>query len=253
MATPTFPTSGTTAFSLDVVHLAEEAWERCGVEIRSGYDLRTARRSLSLMFLEWANRGYNLWTVDGPYSITLIPGQATYNLPADTIDLIDHVIRTGVIGSAGQSDLNITRISLPTYLTIPNKLAQGRPIQVWINRQGAQNNSATSGPPGFVTGIQFPQITVWPIPDASQTWAFVYYRLRQIQDADGGASGQDLPARFLPVAVAGLAYYLAMKIPEAFPRLQFLKSVYDEAWESAATEDREKASVRLVPRLSFTR
>lgn len=252
MTAPTYPTSGTTAFNLDVTQLVEESWERAGAEVRSGYDLRTSRRSLSLMFLEWANRGINLWTVDGPYTIVLVPGQATYNLPADTVDLIDHVIRTNP-GGFSQADLNITRIALPTYLTIPNKLNQGRPIQVWINRQGAQNDAALTGATGYVPGVQNPTITLWPIPDASQVWQFVYYRLRQIQDAGNGLNGQDIPSRFLPVAVAGLAYYLSMKIPEAFPRMQMLKAVYDELWENAATEDREKASVRFVPRQSFMR
>jgi hypothetical protein len=253
MTTPTYPTSGTTSFNLDVTQIVEDAYERCGSELRSGYDLRTARRSLGLMFLDWANRGYNLWTVDGPYTITLIQGQATYNLPADTVDLIDHVIRTGAGSAFSQQDLNITRIALPTYLSIPNKLSQGRPIQVWIDRLGSQNDSATTGATGYVTGTQYPTITVWPIPDGSQTWQFVYYRIRRIQDPGNGVEGQDIPFRFLPVAIAGLAYYLSMKIPNALPRMQMLKAVYDEQWENAATEDREKASVRFVPRQSFMR
>jgi hypothetical protein len=250
MSAPTYPTSGTTAFNLDLATLCEEAYERCGIELRSGYEMRTARRSLSLMLLDWSNRGINLWTVDGPYSVTLVPGTATYNLPVDTVDLLDHVIRTGAGNTATQTDLSITRISESTYITIPNKLTQGRPIQVWINRQGGANNTAMGGtnPPTF---------TVWPIPDSSTSWVFVYYRLRRIQDAGTGINGQDIPYRFLPVLCAGLAYYISIKVPmppqEAMMRIPMLKAQYDEAWDAASTEDREKASIRLVPRMSFSR
>jgi len=245
MTTPTYPTSGTTNFNLDTSTLVEEAFERCGQELRSGYDFRTARRSLSLMFLEWANRGINMWTIDGPYSVTLVQGTATYNLPNDTVDLLDMIIRTSS-GSVIQQDLNITRISESTYITIPNKLVQGRPIQVWINRQGGNNNSNVSLPSG-----PSPQFTVWPIPDGSTTWTFVYYRIRQIQDAGTGIQGQDIPARFLPAACAGLAYYLSLKIPQAQIRIPMLKQAYEEEWLRAASEDREKASTRLVPRIGF--
>jgi hypothetical protein len=212
---------------------------------------------MGLLFLDWGNRGYNLWTVDGPYSVTLVQGQATYNLPADTVDLIDHVIRTDAGQEYLQTDLNISRISLPTYLSIPNKLIQGRPIQVWINRQGAQNDQAVSpnsnaANPNYVEGIQYPQFTVWPTPDGSQTWTFVYYRVRQIQDVGStGYNGVDIPPRFLPALVAGLAYYLSLKIPGAMERTPLLKQIYDETWEMATGEDREKAAVRLVPRQSF--
>lgn len=226
-------TSGTTNFSLDLTELVEEAFERCGAELRSGYDLRTARRSLNLLFADWANRGINLWTVEQG-SITLVSGTATYNLPSDTVDLLEHVIRTGAGLASTQADLNITRISVSTYATIPNKLTQARPIQVYINRQAP-----------------IPTITVWPIPDASTTYTFVYWRLRRIQDAGAGVNTMDVPFRFIPCMVAGLAYYLSMKIPGALERMQVLKAQYDESWESASTEDREKAAIRLVPRQQF--
>jgi hypothetical protein len=226
-------TSGTAAFNLDLTEIVEEAFERCGSEMRTGYDLRTARRSLNLMFADWANRGINMWTFEQG-SITMVPGTATYDLPADTVDLLEHVIRTGAGNSATQADLTITRISVSTYATIPNKLAQARPIQVWIERLQAA-----------------PRITVWPIPDASQTYTFVYWRLKRIDDAGGGVNTMDVPFRFIPCMVAGLAYYLALKIPGGADRLGVLKQQYDEAWQLAADEDREKASVRFVPRQMF--
>jgi hypothetical protein len=233
------PTSGTSNFNLDLNLLIEEAFERCGAELRTGYDLRTARRSLNLLTIEWANKGINLWTIEQG-SISMVQGQITYNLPVDTIDLFDHVIRTQT-GQA-QTDININRISADTYLTIPNKNAQGRPIQVWINRQsGAQNPS----------GIQYPQINVWPCPDQNDYYTFVYFRLRRIQDSGEGITEQDIPFRMLPAMVAGLAYHLSLKIPGAIERSAMLKAMYDEAWEQAADEDREKAPLRLAPRQMF--
>lgn len=226
-------TSGTTAFNLDLTELVEEAFERCGAELRTGYDLKTARRSLNLLFADWANRGVNLWTVEQG-SITLVTGTATYNLPADTVDLLEHAIRTGAGVASTQADLNITRISVSTYATIPNKLTQARPIQVYINRQSP-----------------IPNITVWPVPDASTTYTFVYWRLRRIQDAGTGVNTMDVPFRFLPCMVAGLSYYLSMKLPGALERMQVLKMQYDEAWDFASTEDREKAAIRFVPRQQF--
>ena len=232
-------TSGTTSFNLDLNLLIEEAFERCGAELRTGYDLRTARRSLNLLTIEWANKGINLWTIEQG-SIPMVQGQITYDLPVDTIDLFDHVIRTQT-GQA-QTDININRISADTYLTIPNKNAQGRPIQVWINRQsGAQNPS----------GIQYPNINVWPAPDQNNFYTFVYFRLRRIQDAGEGIATQDIPFRMLPAMVAGLAYHLSLKIPGALERSVMLKGMYDEAWEQAADEDREKAPLRLAPRIMF--
>jgi hypothetical protein len=226
-------TSGTTAFNLDLTEIVEEAFERAGSEMRTGYDLRTARRSLNLLFADWANRGLNMWTFEQG-TIALVPGTATYNLPADTVDLMEHVIRTGAGSASTQADLTITRISVSTYATIPNKLQQARPIQVWIERRQ-----------------EIPTITVWPVPDNSQVYTFVYWRLKRIDDAGTGIDTMDVPFRFLPCMVAGLAYYLALKVPNGAERLPVLKQQYDEAWDLASTEDREKASVRFVPRQMY--
>ena len=168
-------------------------------------------------------------------------GQITYDLPADTIDLLEHVVRTQ--SGQGQTDINISRISVDTYATIPNKNAQGRPIQVWINRQ--------SGADYPVTGVANPQINVWPAPEQSNYYTFIYWRLRRIQDAGSGVTTQDIPFRFLPVLVAGLAYHLSMKIPGALERTQMLKMEYEELWQQAADEDREKAALRIAPRQMF--
>jgi hypothetical protein len=222
-------TSGTTAFNMDLTELVEECYERCGSELRTGYDLRTAGRSLNLMFSSWANRGLNMFTYEQG-SINLVPGQATYDLPADTVDLLEHVIRTGAGSQSTQADLTITRISVSTYATIPNKLQQARPIQVWIER------------------LDTPRITVWPVPDNSQPYVFVYWRLRRMQDAGTGVNTMDMPFRFYEAMTAGLAYHLALKIPGAMDRLPILKQQYDEAWDLASSEDREKAAVRFVPR-----
>ena len=234
-------TSGTAASNLDINDIIEEAYERCGVEVRTGYEHRTARRSLNLLFADWANRGINLWTIEQG-SIPLVQGQITYDLPVDTVDLLEHVIRTGAGNAATQADLTISRISVSTYATIPNKLQQARPIQVWVNRQ-----SGATTP----TGVNAPQINVWPAPDGSQSYTFVYWRMRRIQDSGGGVNTQDVPFRFLTCLVTGLAYYLALKIPEALNRLEPLKQMYDEAWDLAAGEDREKAPDRLVPRRMY--
>jgi hypothetical protein len=225
-------TSGTAAFNLDLSEIVEEAFERVGSELRTGYDLRTARRSLNLLFADWANRGINMWTIEQG-SIPLVPGVATYDLPTDTVDLLDHVIRTGAGSASTQADLTISRISVSTYATIPNKLQQARPIQLYIDRQLT------------------PNVTVWPIPDNSQAYTLVYWRLRRIQDAGDGVNTMDVPFRFVPCMVAGLSYYLAMKIPGGLERLGVLKEQYDEAWYIASTEDREKATERLVPRQYF--
>ena len=235
-------TSGTSTFNLDLSELVEEAFERCGREMRTGYDLRTARRSLNLLTIEWANRGINLWTIEQG-SIPMVTGQSTYNLPVDTIDLLDTVIRTGT--GQNQTDINISRISESTYSTIPNKNAQGRPIQVWINRQ--------SGADYPTTGTNNPKIVVWPTPNApGDQYTFVYWRLRRIQDSGTGVSTQDIPFRFLTCMVAGLAFYLASKLPEMMPdRILFLKSEYEQQFQLAADEDREKASIRFVPRNNF--
>jgi len=229
-------TKGTSTFNLDLNNLVEEAFERCGAELRTGYDMRTARRSLNLLTIEWANRGINLWTVDQG-SIALTQGTITYNLPVDTIDLLDHVIRTGT--GTNQNDINISRISSSGYSTIPNKNSQGRPIQVWVDRQ--------SGATDPTDGVVYPTINVWPVPD-NGNYTFVYWRLRRIQDAGNGVNTQDIPFRFLPCMVAGLAYYLSLKLPEAANRIEMLKLAYEEQWNFAAAEDREKASLRVAPR-----
>jgi len=234
-------TSGTASFNLEVTDLIEEAFERCGVELRTGYDLRTARRSMNLLTIEWANRGINLWTIEEG-SIALVPGTATYNLPVDTIDLLEHVVRTSP-GTSNQTDINISRISVSTYSTIPNKTSTGRPIQIYVDRK--------SGATDPVSGIQYPTATVWPVPEAGSAYTLVYWRMRRIQDAGNGADTQDIPFRLLPCLVAGLAYYLSLKLPEAMNRIDMLKMAYEEQWTYASGEDREKASVRFVPRDMF--
>jgi hypothetical protein len=300
-------TSGTSTFNLDLNNLVEDAFERCGKELRTGYDLRTARRSLNIMTAEWANRGINLWTVE-PGQINLEQGRIMYPLPVDTVDLLDMVTRTGT--GQNQQDININRISESTYITIPNKNATGRPIQVWINRQSGQENptsiltaealdatettitlTSTVGLAQFgfikvdnetiqyggisgndlidcIRGVNnttaathltaskiyvqnLPTVNVWPAPDQSNFYQFVYYRLRRIQDAGNGVTVEDVPFRFIPCMVAGLAYYLSQKLPGAETRIEMLKADYEQAFQLAADEDREKASVRFVPRDSF--
>jgi hypothetical protein len=308
-------TSGLTSFNLDLNDMVEEAFERAGSELRTGYDLRTARRSLNLLFADWANRGVNMWTFE-QNTITLVTGQPTYALPDDTVDLLDHVIRTNANVASNQADLTITRISMPTYATIPNKLTTGRPIQVWVQRLTGGSNAltgtvqatisatdttipvsslvgiptagfitigteligfnetapATSTTPAYLynctrgqdgttaathaTGaamslVQKNSITVWPTPSAGTTYQFVYWRMRRIQDAGGGTKTMDVPFRFVPCLAAGLAYYIALKVPEGLQRLDVLKQQYDEAWDRAAGEDQEKAAVRFVPRQMY--
>ena len=244
-------TSGTAAFNLSFDEITEEAFERVGRELRTGYDLRTARRSMNLLLAEMANRGINLWTVEQGF-IPMVTGQATYNLPVDTVDLLDHVVRTGT--GQNQIDISITRIAEPTYATIPNKNAQGRPIQVWIQRMtGAQY--PLPGPNGTdpVTGINAPKITVWPTPnDPGSQYTFVYWRLRRMQDVNGAVNTMDIPFRFLNCMIAGLAYYLSMKLPDvAGDRIMALKADYMEQLQLAMDEDRDKSPVRFVPRNMF--
>ena len=239
-------TTGTATFNLDLNDLVEEAFERAGSELRTGYDLRTARRSLNLLTIEWANRGINLWTIEQG-QITLTTGVGVYPLPVDTIDLLDQVIRTNAGSASNQTDINISRISESTYSTIPNKLTQGRPIQVWINRQ-----SGATTP----TGVNAPTINIWPTPNAPDNqYMFVYWRLRRINDAGDGSNTQDIPFRFLPAMVAGLAYYLSVKIQGTDPnRVMGLKADYEQQFQLASEEDRDKSSIRWVPRnMSYTR
>ena len=307
-------TSGLDTFNLDLNDLVEEAFERCGLELRTGYDLKTARRSLNLLTIEWANRGINLWTIEQG-QIVMNTGQAIYPIPTDTIDLLDTVVRTNNGQANNQIDINITRISESTYITIPNKNANGRPIQVWINRQsgqianiaqatlavgypitstdttitvtdasqlptsgfinigtetigyqnivGNQILNAWRGQNGTTASAHFaldsvyvnnlPSINVWPTPNApGNQYTFVYYRLRRIQDAGSGMNIADIPFRFIPCMVAGLASQLSMKLPNVDPgRVQMLKIEYEQQWQLAADEDREKASDRFVPRQLF--
>jgi len=302
-------TTGTSAFDMDFTEIAEEAWERAGREMRSGYDLRTARRSMNLMTIEWQNRGINMWTIEQG-TIDLVQGLSTYPLPTDTIDLMEHVIRTGQANASTQADLTITRISVSTYATIPNKLTQARPIQVWVQRlsgqtsqtaltlDGAINATATTITLDSTVGLaaagyiqldseiiyyqyisgnvlnvcsraqanttaashadntavfvpQLPAVTVWPTPDGSTSYQFVYWRLRRVQDAGSGVTTADMNFRFLPCLVAGLAYYIAMKVPDLITRMEMLKMAYEEQFQLAAGEDREKASSLFVPRQQF--
>lgn len=308
-------TSSVSAFNLDLSEMVEEAFERAGSEMRTGYDLRTARRSMNLLFADWANRGVNMWTFEQDV-ITLVQGQPTYALPDDTVDLLEHVIRTNANSQSNQSDLTITRISVSTYATIPNKLNQGRPIQLWIQRLSAQDSllpgtlqaaitntstsipitslvnvpnagfvkigteligfneyqAATSTTPAYLLNCtrgqgnttaashsvgdliyysQKQSVTVWPTPDGSQSYQLVYWRMRRLQDAGNGVNTMDVPFRFIPALAAGLAYYIALKVPNGLERLTVLKSQYDEAWNNAAQEDQEKAAVRFVPRQMY--
>lgn len=308
------PTSGTSIFNLDLNNLIEEAFERCGAELRSGYDLRTARRSLNLLTIEWANRGINLWTMEQG-SFPLVTGQAIYPIPVDTIQILDTVIRQNP-GTLNQIDINISNIAEPTYSSIPNKLTQGRPIQYWFNRQSGNENpttitlaqdinatdttitlSSVSGlaVAGFIkinnetisypnidtatnqlincargqngttaTGhsvIGTPAITVqnlpcvnlWPTPNPpGDQYTFVYWRLRRMQDAGNGTTIQDIPFRMIPCMVAGIAYYLGMKLPTVDNmRRAELKADYEEQWMLASSEDRETAPLRIVPRNLF--
>ena len=223
-------TSGSTAFNMDFTEIAEEAWERAGREMRSGYDLRTARRSMNLMTIEWQNRGINMWTIDSG-TINLVKGTSQYTLPADTIDLMEHQIRTNSGNSNTQSDLTISRISVSTYASIPNKLSEGRPIQLYIERLR-----------------DAPEVNVWPVPD-NDNYVLYYWRMRRIEDAGSGVQTADMNFRFFPCLVAGLAYHIAMKVPELVQRIPMLKAVYDEQFDMAAGEDREKTSARFVPRI----
>ena len=223
-------TSGSVTFNPDFTELAEEAYDMAGVEMRSGYHLRSARRSLNTMFLEWANRGINLWTVESGTQ-TLTAGTGSYTMPADTIDLIEYFIRTDSGNTSTQSDSRLNRISVSTYAAIPNKLSQGLPIQIYIDRQQAA-----------------PVVYLYPVPDSAETYTLFYYRIARIEDVGAPASNTlDLPARFLPCATAGLAYYLSIKHAEQPERVMALKSLYEEQWRFAAEEDREKSSVRFVP------
>lgn len=226
-------TSGTTTFNMDFPEIAEEAWERAGREMRSGYDLRTARRSMNLLTIEWANRGINLWTI-AEAEASLTKGDLDYSLNSNAIDVLEINLRTDDGDIAKQRDLPLTRTSASVYASIPNKLTQGRPTQVWVDRQRGGNIAH-----------------VWPVPDKTDVYKIHYFYLRRIEDAGEGAYNADMPYRFLPCLVAGLAYYIAMKTPELSDRVVMLKQIYDEQFELAASEDREKTAARFVPRIGY--
>ena len=226
-------TSGTTSFAPNFLEIAEDAFERAGREMRTGYDLRTARRSLNLLTIEWTNQGLNFWVIEQG-TVPLVAGTATYTLPADTIDILEHVVRIYPDNTQLQTDFNLTRISASTYANIPNKLTQAQPLQIVVNRLR-----------------DAPTVTLWPVPDNVQSYTLAYWRMRRIQDAGSGVETPDIPFRFYPALIAGLAYYIAMKIPEGSDRLIMLKQEYDRQWDLAAGEDRERASQRWVPRRQF--
>jgi hypothetical protein len=316
-------TTGSATFDLNFNEIAEESYERCGHEMRTGYELRTARRSLNLLLSEWANRGINLWTIEQG-SIPLYANQITYPIPNNTVDLLETIIRTGA--NANQTDINITRISVSTYSTIPNKLATGRPIQIYMDRQGGQTYTFTATLAESITATQttvpvttlvrvpyagyvkiqdevmyyygtstlaenqatgnaswptlnnvvrgqnntvadahldgeaiantnFANVTVWPAPDqgsiSNPYYTLIYWRLRRLYDAGSGVNVEDVPFRFLEPMISGLSWRLSLKVRGGLERTQMLKSQYDDAWQLAMEEDREKASIRFVPRQSF--
>jgi len=216
-------TSNSRDFDLDVGELIEEAYERCGLEVRTGYDARTARRSLNLMFADWANRGLNLWTVKQE-TVSVVSGTATYTLDATYVDLLEVVLR-----NSGGTDFTLTQMSRNEYLTIPNKTSTGQPSQYFFDRQ------------------TIPTITLWSTPNASFT--LVYYYVRRIQDADALTNTTDAPFRFLPCMAAGLAYYIAIK--KAPDRIQILKSIYEEEFQRAAAEDASSTPLKLTPNMSY--
>tara|TARA_Y100000401_G_C8311949_1_gene220258 strand:+ start:357 stop:1052 length:696 start_codon:yes stop_codon:yes gene_type:complete len=223
-------TSGTYTFNLDLGDVMEEAYERCGLELRSGFDYRTARRSLNLLMLDWQNRGLSLWAVKGATE-TLTPGQGAYPLTSEKLDIVEAFMRTNAGDTTKQSDLTMQRISIAQYSHQTNKLLEGRPIQYWVERA-----------PSGIT------VNVWPVPDASQTWTFGYYYMERIEDAGTPASlNMDVPARFLPCLTAGLAYMIAQKKPEAIQLVPMLKELYEEQWTMAADSAREKAALYVVP------
>jgi|TARA_R100000773_G_scaffold39845_1_gene35532 hypothetical protein len=219
-------TSNSRNFSLDVGEIIEEAYERCGLEVRTGYDSRTARRSLNLMFAEWANRGLNLWTVKQGTQ-TLTQGTSAYTLTTDSVvDLLEVTLRRD------STDFELVRISRGEYATIPNKTTQGRPSQYYFDRQIA------------------PVINLWNVPENS-TDQLIYYFVQRIDDADALVNTTDMPFRFYPCMVAGLAYYIGMK--RAPDRLQMLKAVYEEEFQRAADEDEGRTPLKLQPSLDYLR
>lgn len=226
-------TSGAVSFSPDVGELVEEAYERAGLQMVSGYDLRTARRSIDLMLMEWANRGINLWCVSED-EITMVDGQGAYTAinatPNVAVSILEAVLRTDDGDVNNQSDYDLARISRSTFMSIPSKLSKGRPTQIYVDRQQGEI-----------------KMNLWPVPN-DVTQKLVYTYIRRMEDSGpGGTYDPDVPDRFWPALVAGLAYNIALKKPEAGQRIQMLKQVYDEQFQYAAEEDREKAPFRLYP------
>ena len=217
--------SGSRDFNLDVGEVIEEAYERCGIEVRTGYDARTARRSLNLMFADWANRGINMWTVKSE-TVTLTQGTSAITLAADVVDVLEIVLRRD------GTDFEITRISRGEYVTLPDKTTQGRPSQFYFDRQ--------------ITPI----LNLWATPENS-TDQLVYHYVRRIDDADTLVNTTDMPFRFYPCMVAGLAYYIAMKrTPD---RIQMLKTVYEEEFQRASDEDEDRVPLKLQPSMQYLR
>lgn len=218
-------TSGTKSFELDVSEYIEEAFERCGIEARTGYDLKTAKRSLNLLLADWANRGLNQWTIE-QVTTPLLTGIGSYSLGASTIDVLSPVVVRQYAGTSNQQDIEILRISRGDYLTTPNKETRGRPIEFFVDRQVN------------------PEILIWPLPDSTD-YSLVYDRLVRMDDAGAYTNTMQLPFRFYPCLAAGLAYYIAMK--RAPDRVQILKAVYEEEFQRAAEEDRDRASLMITP------
>ena len=218
----------------DIPDIFEEAYQRAGLELRTGNDLRNARRSFNILTMEWQNRGLNLWTIEaGTQALTA--GTATYTLPADTVDVIEHQIRTGT--GTNQVDTNLTRVSVSTYSQQSSKNSTGKPTQIFIQRLAGSTT-----------------VTFWPVPDSADTYTLSYFRIAGIDGISSGIDGTTtsfVPPRFVPCLVAGLAYYIAMKRPEVANRVVPLKQEYEFQFELAAGEDTESASARFVPYDTF--
>lgn len=244
----------TATFNPDIGEIVEEAYERAGLEMRSGYDLRTARRSLNFLTLEWQNRGINLWTVDSlnvseqsddtPLTNDyLVKDVSGYNLDSSTIGVLDMVLRINDGVQSTQVDYHMTRISQPSYAAIPNKLSRGMPLRYYLERRGVLDVEAGTN--------RKDKINIWPAPDEDTKYKIIYWRIKRIADSgDSASETMEVPSRFMPALVSGLAYHIAVKKPEASHRAELLKQVYEEEFATAAGEDREKAPVRFVPRIS---
>jgi len=217
-------TSGSKNFELDVADYVEEAFERCGLEVRTGYDLKTAKRSLNLMLADWANRGLNQWTIK-QRTLNLVVGDGDYDLGTDVIDVLSVVCRRS------GTDYSMDRLSRDEFINIPTKTTQGRPNQFFLDRQLT------------------PNLKIWPVPD--ETDVILYDALTRMDDADIYTNTMDMPFRFYPCLAAGLAYYIALK--RAPNRVQMLKAVYEEEFERAATEDRDRSSFNVVPKYEYYR